>query len=189
MKVSKTYKIETENYILRIPNEADIPSVYSATRYKGFNDGMLWEPPKNQEELLEPLKNNIKSWEEGEGYSFTIERKEEKNLLGRISIRKTNEKGIWNIGFWTHPEVQGKGVMTESLEMVLKFGVEKLSAKRIEACYAIWNKASEKVLKRNGLKFVKYIEKGFKKDRIWVEENMLAITREEWQNNKTNYNK
>ena len=137
----------------------------------------------NQEELLKPLENNIKSWEEGKSYCFTIERKEERKLLGRISIKKT-EEAIWDVGFWTHPKVQNKGIMTESLEMVLKFGFEKLLAKRIEACYAIWNKASEKVLKRNGMKFVKYLEKGFKKDGKWVEENNFAITREEW--NKKN---
>jgi len=182
MIVPKTYKIETENYILRMPNEADIPLVFSATRYKGFNDGMLWNPPQTQEELLAPLKRNIKSWEASEAYTFTIVRKGENQLLGRISIRKTTEKETWDVGFWTHPLAQNQGVMTEGLEGVLRFGFENLQAKRIEACHAIWNIGSEKVLQKNGFKFVKLIAKGFKKEGKWIAENMLAISIEEWKN-------
>jgi len=70
--------------------------------------------------------------------------------------------------------------MTEALKGVLKFGFEELSAVKIEACHALWNKASEKVLKRNGMMFERYLEQGFKKNGQWVEENLLVINREKW---------
>lgn len=89
---------------------------------------------------------------------------------------------IWNIGFWTHPESQRQGIMTESVHAILRFGFEELLATRIEACHAIWNKASEKVLERNGMKFVRYIPQGFKKKGQWIDENLLAINKEEWEN-------
>jgi len=180
MKIPKTQILKTPGFLLRIPNTSDIPHVYSATKYKGFNDGMLWNPPEKEEELIRPLERNIEAWEKGEGYSFTIVKKETDKLLGRISIRKTKEKDVWDVGFWTHPESQRQGVMTEALAVVINFGFEELSASRIEACHALWNKASEKVLKRNGMKFVCYIEKGFQKHGKWVEENKLAIDKENW---------
>lgn len=181
MKIPLTYKLETEQYCLSLPKEADIPAIYQATKHPGFNDGMLWDPPETQEELLLPLQNNIKAWELGDGYSFTIEKKGESQLLGRISIRQVNETGIWNVGFWTHPTAQGKGVMTEALAGVLNFGFTVLSATSIEACHAIWNKASERVLQKNGFKLLAYLEQGFKKRGKWVAENKLAITRLEWE--------
>ncbi len=181
MKISKSYSLETERFNLRIPNSEDIPYIFSASRFEGFNDGMLWEPPEKEEELIEPLHNGIKSWELGDGFSFTIVEKGSTALLGRISIRRAEEVNVWNVGFWTHPESQKKGVMTESLSAVLQFGFEELLAIRIEACHAIWNKASEKVLKRNGMSFVAYLEKGFKKKGKWIDENLLAITKEEWE--------
>lgn len=181
MKIPFDYKILTTNYTLRAPSEFDFSAIFSVTRYPGFNDGMLWDPPKNLAELRSPLKNNIQAWKDGIGYGFTIDAKNTQSLVGRISIRKTDEEGVWNVGFWTHPKMQRKGIMTEALAAILKFGFENLSAKRIEACHALWNTGSEKVLTNNGFVFVKYLEKGFLKNGKWVEENMLAIKLEDWR--------
>ena len=179
-KIPKSFTLETERFVLRIPNSSDIPHIYSATQYEGFNDGMLWEPPKDMEELVAPLKRHIKAWEKESAYCFTIVRRGTDQLVGRISIRPTSKTQVWNVGFWTHPEFQHQGIMTESLASVLGFGFEQLFAIRIEASYALWNKASEKVLKRNGMKFVEYIEQGFQKRGKWVEENLYAIDKEDW---------
>ncbi len=179
-KIPTSQQLETPRFLLRIPNESDIPFVFSATRFEGFNDGMLWESPENQEELIEPLRNSKKEWEAGKGYAFTITEKENAKPLGRISIRKTNKENRWNVGFWTHPESQKQGIMTEVLKAILDFGFEQLAATEIEACHALWNKASEKVLKRNGMTFDRYIEQGFKKNGQWVEENLLVIDLEKW---------
>jgi len=181
MQIPLSYILETENLILKIPSAEEIPFVFSATRHKGFNDGMLWEPPQSLEELEAPLKKGRAAWELGRGYAFSIIQKANSNPVGRISIRKTEEGDVYNIGFWTHPEQQSKGIMKEAVSAVIAFGFEKLQAKRIEACYALWNKASEKVLHYNGLKFIRYIEKGFQKKGKWVEENLVAISLEEWK--------
>jgi len=141
---------------------------------------MVWSPPEKQEDLIEPLRNNKKAWESGKGYAFTITEKENGKPLGRISIRKIDKENRWNVGFWTHPESQKQGIMTEALKGVLKFGFEELSATEIEACHALWNKASEKVLKRNGMTFERYLAEGFKKNGKWVEENLLVIDLEKW---------
>lgn len=182
MKIALTHTLEHKGLFLRSPSESDIPHIFSATRFEGFNDGMLWEPPANEEELLENHKNSISAWEMGEGYTFSIVEKESKKLLGRISIRKTKELQKWDVGFWTHPNVQGKGIMTNALKAVLKFGFEELGAQKIEACHAIWNKGSEKVLRRNGMQFVCYLEEGYQKKGEWVAENLLEITATEWNN-------
>lgn len=181
LNIPKSFQIETPRLRLRIPDQTDFPFVFSATRVKGFNDGMLWEPPPDESELLAPLRRSITAWEKNEGYTFTIEDKETNKFLGRISIRKTSTKNRWNVGFWTHPESQRKGIMTEALKGVLDFGFRELSASQIEACHALWNVASEKVLKRNGMQFDRYIEKGFQKKGEWVEENLLVIDRQDWE--------
>lgn len=180
MTIPKSFIIESPNLNLRIPSEADIPTIYSATRYEGFNDGMLWEPPKNMEVLKERLAINHRAWEEGVAFSFSIDLKASNEFVGRISIRKTQVEDVWNIGFWTHPEHQGKGVMTEAVAAVLDFGFTTLSAIQIEAAHAVWNKASERVLQKNGMKFVRHIDKAFMKKGKWIAENLLAINRAGW---------
>ena len=179
--IPKSHIIQTNRFQLRAPSLQDASRIFSATRYKGFNDGMPWEPPVSEDEIIEPINKSIEAWESGGGYSFTIVKKGTAELLGRISIRKTAKGQVWNVGFWTHPASQKQGIMTETLAGVLKFGFEELSATRIEADYAVWNKASEKVLQRNGMEFVEYIEKGFMKRGEWVDENKLAIDRRTWE--------
>lgn len=180
MKIPKTYTIKTERLLLRIPSKDDIPYIFSATRFAGFNDGMQWNPPAKAEDLLAPLERNLQAWESGEGFSFTITKQGNSALIGRISIRKTTATNVWNIGFWTHPNTQNQGIMTEAVRAILQFGFDVLKAIRIEACYATWNKASEKVMLKNGMKPIRFIEKGFLKNGEWVRENLLAIGLDNW---------
>lgn len=181
MKILRTYRINSKCCILRCISEQDIPHILSATRFQGFNDGMLWEPPQSIEELNEPFKKSIQAWDSGSAYTFTIESANKNAFIGRISIRKYEAEGIWNIGFWTHPEHQRKGYMTEAAKVIVEFGFTVLGADRIEAYHALWNTASEKVLKNVGMKFVRYIPQGFQKHGKWVDENLLAIEREAWK--------
>ena len=177
--------IETQRCRLRCVSLEDIPHIFSATRYEGFNDGMLWEPPTKEEDLIEPHKTSIKAWKNGEAYTFSIESKDSKNFIGRISIRRREALGVWSIGFWTHPRYQGQGYMTECAQAVLDFGFNELKAEKIEAYHALWNKASERVLQKIGMTFIEYIPQGFIKRGEWVEENRLEVSRENWQIHKT----
>lgn len=138
---------------------------------------MLWEPLA-KEELIEPHENSIKAWENGEAYTFSIESKDSKNFIGRISIRKREALGVWSIGFWTHPLYQDRGDMTECTQAILDFGFNQLKAEKIIAFHALWNKASERVMQKIGMTFIEYVPQGFIKRGEWVEENCLGINRE-----------
>jgi [ribosomal protein S5]-alanine N-acetyltransferase len=181
MIIPKSYIIETGRLLLRIASVDDIPFVYSATLYKGFNDGMLWDAPNNPEELVKPHENLTKVWEEGLSYSFSIINKANNFLVGRISIRKSLEDNTWTLGFWTHPEHQNQGYTSEATSAIIKFGFVTLGAEKIIACYALWNKASEKVLIKNNMIFSKQIGNGFQKNGEWVKENQLEIKRSDWK--------
>ncbi|WP_299707812.1 GNAT family protein [uncultured Pontibacter sp.] len=181
MRISKTFTIETERLLLRISKVDDIPFVFSATRFEGFNDGMVWDAPETPDELISVYENIEKAWNEDSAYSFTIINKDEDSLVGKISIRREAEPDIWNIGFWTHPEQQNKGYMTESTKAVINFGFEILAANKIVACHALWNKKSERVLKKVGMFFSRYIEKGYLKRGQWIQENLLEINKVDWK--------
>lgn len=71
--------------------------------------------------------------------------------------------------------------MTEAAKAIVEFGFTVLETDRIEAYHALWNTASEKVLKKIGMKFVSYIPQGFQKRGEWVEENLLAIEKKDWR--------
>jgi [ribosomal protein S5]-alanine N-acetyltransferase len=178
--IPQDFTIETARCLLRCPSTADIPFVFSATRFAGFNRGMQWEPPATIEELDEPLRAQILDWEAGKMFGFTIADPDSNNLLGRIGICKTDRVNIWNLGFWTHPEHQGQGYMTEAAKVMIEFGFDRLDATRIEASYALWNKGSQRVLEKVGMQFIRYIPHAFQKNGYWVEANKMEITQQKW---------
>ncbi|MBX2817729.1 MAG: GNAT family N-acetyltransferase [Saprospiraceae bacterium] len=165
---------------LRIVSLEDIPYIWSATRHQGFNDGVLWDPPTSIEELVPPYHSAIEAWKEQRSFNFTMESTDSIRFFGRISIRKTEIQNRLNIGFWTHPTHQGKGIMTAAVGLILAFGFDGLGAQEIEACYATWNHASGAVLRKNGMSFVRYVKEGFMKQGAWVPENIVSITRADW---------
>jgi [ribosomal protein S5]-alanine N-acetyltransferase len=176
------FTINTPRCRLRCPSAADIPDIFLATRFAGFNDGMQWEPPDSIDELDEPFRDNLADWAVGTTYCFTIADPTTDRLIGRIGIRKTKQANIWNLGFWTHPKYQSQGYMTEAAIAVIKFGFEDLGAARIEASYALWNKASQRTLEKVGLRIVRYIPHAFQKKGRWIEANKMEITKQEWLN-------
>jgi [ribosomal protein S5]-alanine N-acetyltransferase len=147
---------------------------------------MLWYPPANEQELIAPYETNVRAWASDYAYCFTIEEKESNEFIGRISIRP-KEGSTWDFGFWTHPEKQNRGYMTEAVSALMRFGFEDLGASRITACHAVWNRASQAVLRKAGMQFIEYIPEGFEKNGNWVPENLLCITRKEWESNQAEH--
>ena len=178
--MNKDFKIETARCLLRCSSVEDIPAMFEATRLSEFHQGMESEPPETIDELHELLRSNLFDWEEGKLFSFTIADPASNSLLGRIGIHKNTRLGVWNLGFWTHPEHQRKGYMTEAVTAIISFGFDKLDAAQIEASYVLWNKSSQRVMEKAGMKLVGYMPHGFRKRGRWIEVNKVRITRQEW---------
>ncbi len=172
--------IETARCLLRCSSVEDIPAMFEATKLPEFHQGMESDVPETIDELHELLKSNLFAWESGKLFSFTIADPVSNRLLGRIGIHRNTRLGVWNLGFWTHPEHQGKGYMTEAVIAIICFGFEKLDAAQIEASYVLWNKSSQRVMEKSGMKLAGYMPHGFQKRGQWVEVNKMRITRQEW---------
>ncbi len=169
-----THVIDTPRCRLRAPAEADIPHIFDATRFKGFNDGMTWDPPETPAELHVFLAKTLQAWREGKAFTFRITRRPDDIFLGSIAIRQVTRPGVWDIGYWTHPNHQRCGYMRESARAILSFGFDVLGATAIEACYATWNQASQRVLETIGMTFVEHVPHGFMKNGAWVAENRMS---------------
>jgi len=179
---SKDFSLETARFNLRRPSAEDLPSIFEATRVPGFNDGMVWDPPEAIEDMYEYLEQSLNSWDSGESFTFSIDLKSAGDFVGRIGIRQMegDPEDTWNVGYFTIPKSQSKGIMSEALAAVLEFGFTKLGAEQIEAAHAMWNVASRRVLEKNGMTFTRHEPQGFQKNGEWVAEDFLSISKEEW---------
>jgi len=141
---------------------------------------MTWSSPKSENELFEVLKRNKENWKSGTDYDFTIREKHSLKPQGRISIHKTVIENCWRVGYWVHPKFQNHGVASEALDGMLTFSFSDLELAALQSAYAVWNKASERVLLKSGFKVVDYTPTGFQKNGIWVPELKVKLNREEW---------
>jgi ribosomal-protein-alanine N-acetyltransferase len=167
--------LQTERLQLRGVSHSDIDLVWSASRTPGFNDGMVWDPPKSKEELVPIIKKNLVAWEQGESFTFTIELSEANIPIGRVAIRREDDQGVWDIGFWIHPDYWNNGYATEAARVVIQFGFVELAASIITTAHAIFNTQSKRVIEKLGFRFTGENPCGFMKQGKPVAEYEYAI--------------
>ena len=181
MSIALDTCLTTPRCVLRCASDEDVEDVWSATRYPGFNDGMRWNPPRLKSEIAAWTKHNLDIWRSGEEYVFTIRARADGRFVGRVSICRERVRGVWSIGFWIHPERWRQGLATEASRAVINFGFETLAAKKIVASHALWNVASQRVMEKLGLTYVRDNPRAFAKNGRWVAEAEYETDRDSWR--------
>ena len=85
------------------------------------------------------------------------------------------------IGYALHPDVHGRGLAAEAAGELLVIGFRDLGLRRITADAYADNIASNRVLRRIGMRHEATIRaKSLGKDGTWLDDNTWALLREEW---------
>lgn len=86
-----------------------------------------------------------------EGIHWAICLKEENLFIGNISLfRFKKEHSRAELGYYLHSEYWNKGIMSEAIQVTLKYAFETMEANSVEADINPTNLASAKILERNG---------------------------------------
>jgi RimJ/RimL family protein N-acetyltransferase len=99
------------------------------------------------------------------------------------SIART-PSGEWEgtIGYALHPDVHGRGLAAEAATELLVLGFQDLGLRRITADAYADNVASNRVLRRIGMRHEATVRaKSLGKDGSWLDDNTWALLREEWR--------
>ncbi|MEW7290379.1 GNAT family N-acetyltransferase [Aquimarina sp. 2304DJ70-9] len=82
------------------------------------------------------------------------------------------------IGYWIGEPYWGKGIMTKAIELITKYGFEKLDLIRIYAGVLEHNVASMKILEYNGYKKEGVFQKAIiKNNKIWDEHRYYILNK------------
>jgi ribosomal-protein-alanine N-acetyltransferase len=99
-------------------------------------------------------------------------------VVGGIGLSRLYPQGHKaEIGYWLGRAYRGKGIMTEAVKEITKFGFNKLGLRRLCACTFPHNKASMRVLEKAGYKFEGILHKNVRKGNRLIDEYLFAITR------------
>ncbi len=140
----------TERLNLRKVLPTDVDRVFYFRSDKEINK-YIKRPPQTHEMAtahIEKLTSNLMT---DKAIAWGITTKESNDLIGSICLWNFSEdKKTAEVGYDLDPEFQGKGIMSEALKAVLKFGFEIRGFETIEAYTDYRNTPSKKLLKLHG---------------------------------------
>ena len=146
--------LTTERLVLRRVTMNDDREIFFQRSDKGMNkyvDNPLAQTIDDAREWMRKIDSIIDT---NEGISWGVTLKGADKLIGGFCYwnwEKDQEKA--EIGFSMYPQHQNKGLMQEVLQTGIKFGLEYMALKTIEAYTHPENAASIKVLEKSGFRF------------------------------------
>src|SRR5438477_4406706 len=176
-------KLETERLILRKHSMRDVNDIFEYASVPEIAKYVMWEHHRSVADSLHFLRAVIQQYQNGVPSPWGIVYKENNKIIGTAGYH------IWNpahrraeIGYALSPSYWNKGIMTEALEAMLKFGFEHLDLNRIEAMCKVENTASERVMQKCRMKF-----EGTLREQMYVKEefhnlNLYSILKSEFIN-------
>ncbi|MGE5520427.1 MAG: GNAT family N-acetyltransferase [Candidatus Dadabacteria bacterium] len=154
--------LTTERLLLR---EVTLEDVNDILALRSDEDCMRYiDRPRAQtkDDAREYIRRIIDMMERNDGVNWGISLKGTNNIIGTISywqMQKEHDRA--EIGYMISPQYQGKGLMQEALEAVLKYGFEVMKLHSIEANVNPSNDRSIKILEKNNFKREAYFRENY----------------------------
>jgi ribosomal-protein-alanine N-acetyltransferase len=143
--------LETERLVLRRVNENDVNEVFAL---RSNPETMKYIPRplvKSTDDALEHIAMIESKITNNEGINWAITYKDNPKLIGIIGhYRIKPEHFRAEVGYMLLPEFNGKGIVTEAVQEVVKYGFNEMKLHSIEAIIDPENFGSEKVLQKCG---------------------------------------
>lgn len=144
-------ELRTKRLLLRQTLLADRAEVFFLRSNEEVNKCIRRGPINTLEDAENFVKKITQAWEAEKSINWSIVFHPNRKMIGSICLWNFSEdKKIAEIGYDLHPDFQKKGIMTEALKAVLKFGFEKLNLWQIDAFTNYQNQNSINLLENNG---------------------------------------
>lgn len=174
--------LETDRLTLRGMRVLDAPDMYEYARRPSVTEYLTWEPHTSVEETKEYLTYVGQRYRTGDFYDWSVVDKASERMIGTCGFTSFNcPADSAEIGYVLNPAFQGKGLATEAVRRVLRFGFEELSLHRIEAHFILGNEASRRLMERVGMTFEGYARESMKIKGRYRTIGTCAILRGEFE--------
>lgn len=175
------FEITGQKVILRPPQYSDWKA-WADERKKNKLYLQPWEPLWSINELeRSSFVKRVRMFERlshnDQAYSFLIYKSDNEDFIGEVNISNV-QRGIiqsCTIGYWIAKDCEGKGMMSESLELVKEFIFNELKLHRIEAACLPHNIPSLKLLLKNGFIKEGTARKLLKINDKWQDHTVLSF--------------
>ena len=180
--------LETTRTILRKVKEEDIEAIYHNWTSKDEVTKYLTWPTHSSIEVSKFVINDwVSSYDKKDYYTWAIELKGEKKVVGTIAAVKVNDlTNAIEIGYCIGRNYWGNGITAEAGKAVVKFLFEVVKANRVCAYHAPENPNSGKVMKKIGMTYEGTLRQSDICNQGIVDSDVYSILKEEYQKKKEN---
>lgn len=175
-------QLTTPRLRLRKVQAADVPLLVQYANHKAISGNLLNVPhPYNEEDAVFWMNFVLQGFKNRERYVFAISDKETNAFMGAVGLHPAPRHNHAELGYWLGEPFWGRGLMTEAVGAVLRFGFKELSLHKIYATHFVNNPASGKVMTANGM-----IKEGELAEHYKVGEEYLSVVqyrllKREWE--------
>ena len=161
---SKMPTLETERLLLRPMRVSDAEDMFEYACKESVTRYLLWKPHTSVAYTKRYLEYLAGRYRLGMHYEWALVLREEGRMIGTCGFANFDcAHNTGEIGYVLNPAYQGKGLMQEAAERVMRFGFSVLGLHRIEARYMVGNDASRRLMERLGMR-----EEGVRREAMLV---------------------
>lgn len=185
MEIEKIYSdlpiLETERLILRKVTLEDVEEIHLYGSDEDVSKYVTWNTHKTISDTLEFVEFILNKYKNKQVAPWGIEYKETGKLIGTIDF-------VWwqpnhqtaEIGYVLSKEYWGKGLMSEAVSEILRFGFKEMDLVRIQARCFLENIGSSRVMEKAGMQFEGILRKGMFVKGEHQDLKMYSILKEEF---------
>ncbi len=142
--------LETERLHLRRLTNDDVDGIFALRSNPKTMEFIPRPLAKSNEDALTHIATIDSKIESNEGINWAITLKGDTKFIGIIGLFRIEfENYRSEIGYMILPEFHGKGIGSEAIKEVVRYGFEVMQLHSIEAIIAPENYASERILQKN----------------------------------------
>ncbi len=154
--------ITTERLTLRQPSQDDAEPWYFLRSDPQVLQYINREPAKDVQEVRDLISRVCEGIEKGDSIAWTVTMRDKPDMIGSISFwRMQKEHYRAEIGYVLHPDLHGKGLMSEAAAAIVDYGFRVMKLHSIEAHINPANKASRYLLEKLGFVREAYFRENF----------------------------
>src|SRR5688572_27066757 len=143
--------LESERLLMRRINFDDKEDFYAIRSHPIVNRYIDRAPMKSVDEAVEFIQKIVDGVNKNELISWAITLKGNNQMIGTIDFwRVMRDHHRAEIGYVLHPDFHRKGVMHEAMKVALVYGFTVMNLHSVEANVNPENKASRRLLEKNG---------------------------------------
>ena len=174
--------LETPQLLLRKVVMADVPDLFAYGRDPQVAQHVLWDAYHSEADARMYVRFLQRQYRADDPSSWGIVLKAERRMIGTVGFMWWNhDHNSAEVGYSLARAYWNRGLMTEALGAVLRFGFEEMGLHRIEAQHEHGNPASGRVMEKAGMRREGTLYGRLYNKGRYVDVELYAILREQFK--------